>query len=277
MTRRLIFTLLYDSGQFMLSRNFRLQKVGSINWLFDNYDFANVSHGLDELMVLDVTKGPHNSAEFCDRVQHISSRCFIPLTVGGGIDSFEVAQRYMGSGADKLLVNSAFATAPELCKELAAHFGRQCIVGGIDYRSNMQGQRVVYTHGATQDVEREFSDWVDHVLACGAGELLFQSVDQDGTGMGLDVPVLQSLSKQPNVPCILMGGVGKGSQIISAMQLPEVDAVATANLFNFIGSAFLEVRKAIVDAGITIPQWDNKDYAILHNRFAAQEPGHGSA
>lgn len=274
MTRRLIFTLLHDSGQFMLSRNFRLQKVGSINWLFDNYDFANVSHGLDELMVLDVTKGPRNSAEFCEKVQHIAGRCFIPLTVGGGIDSFDVAQRFMGSGADKLLVNSAFASDPELCKELATHFGRQCIVAGIDYRTDAQGRRVVVTQGATHEVGQKLVDWVDHVLACGAGELLFQSVDQDGTGMGLDIPVLQSLSRQPEVPCILMGGVGKGSQIIAAMQQAAVDAVATANLFNFIGSTFLEVRQAIVQAGVPIPQWDDRDYAMLRNRFAVQESDH---
>ncbi|GAB2182035.1 imidazole glycerol phosphate synthase subunit HisF [Denitratisoma sp. agr-D3] len=268
MTRRLIFTLLHDSGQFMLSRNFRLQKVGTINWLFDNYDFAKVSHGLDELMVLDVTKGPRNASEFCEKVQHIAGRCFIPLTVGGGIDSFEVAQQYMGSGADKLLVNSAFGSAPGMCMELAAHFGRQCIVAGIDYRIDAQGRRTVFTQGATQGVGQDLSDWVDHVLACGAGELLFQSVDQDGTGMGLDMSVLQSLRMQPEVPCILMGGVGKSSQIIAAMQQPAVDAVATANLFNFIGAAFLEARQAIVHAGVPIPQWDDRDYAMLRNRFA---------
>jgi cyclase len=277
MTRRLIFTLLYDAGQFMLSRNFRLQKVGSIEWLFNNYDFANVSHGLDELMVLDVTRGTRNSEDFAIEVQHISSRCFIPVTVGGGISSFDVAQTYMRSGADKLLLNTAFQSDPDLCRELAAHYGRQCIVAGVDYRMDASRCRKVVTNGGTQELAADLSDWVDFVLECGAGELLFQSIDQDGTGMGLDVSVLETLHRLPDAPCILMGGIGKASQIISAMQHPAVDAVATANLFNFIGSAFLEVRQAISDAGIPIPQWDNKEYAFLRNRFAATTSDSGHA
>lgn len=277
MTRRLIFTLLHDAGQFMLSRNFRLQKVGSIDWLFNNYDFASVSHGLDELMVLDVTKGARNLGDFAAKVQHIASRCFIPVTVGGGIDSFAVARLYMNSGADKLLLNSAFQSDPDLCRALAAHFGRQCIVAGIDYRMDSQGRRSVVTSAGSREAAMELPDWADFVQSCGAGELLFQSVDQDGTGMGLDVPVLDTLHRLPDVPCILMGGVGKASQIISAMQQPAVDAVATANLFNFIGSAFLEVRQAIADAGVPIPQWDNKEYAALRNRFAVAPKGGSGA
>ena len=273
MTRRLIFTLLYDAGQFILSRNFRLQKVGSIDWLFNNYDFANVSHGLDELMVLDVTRGARNPDDFAAKVQHIASRCFIPVTVGGGINNFDVARLYMRSGADKLLLNSAFESDPELCRALAAHFGRQCIVGGIDYRMDAQGRRSVMTSAGTREVGMALPDWVDFVQECGAGELLFQSVEHDGTGMGLDVAVLDTLHRMPEVPCILMGGVGKASQIISAMQQSAVDAVATANLFNFIGSAFLEVRQAIADGGIPIPQWDNKEYAALRNRFAVTPAG----
>lgn len=277
MTRRLIFTLLYDSGQFMLSRNFRLQKVGSIEWLLNNYDFANVSHGLDELMVLDVTRGTRNPEDFAAKVQHIASRCFIPVTVGGGINSFDVAQTYMRSGADKLLLNTAFLSAPDLCRKLAAHYGRQCIVAGIDYRQNAENHRSVTTSAGTREVEKDLSGWVDFVLECGAGELLFQSIDQDGTGMGLDTSVLETLHKLPEAPCILMGGIGKASQIISAMQHPGVDAVATANLFNFIGSTFLEVRQAIADAGIPIPQWDNKEYAVLRDRFAMWTSNGGRA
>src|SRR3982074_1309215 len=107
--RRVIFTLLYDRGHFMLSRNFRLQIVGTIDWLFDNYDLGRVSHGLDELMVLDVWRASRNPQVFAQHVLQIAGRCFIPMTVGGGVDSLEMASIYMRSGADKLLVNSAFA------------------------------------------------------------------------------------------------------------------------------------------------------------------------
>lgn len=265
--RRLIFTLLYDSGHFMLSRNFRLQRVGTIDWLFNNYDFASVSRGLDELMVLDVSRGARNPEDFAEKVQNIASLCFIPMTVGGGITSFEIAQRYMHSGADKLLVNSAFCNDPALCRSLAGHFGRQCIVAGIDYKRAPDTRSVMIGNGS-QEVPVDLSDWVDSLQKNGAGEILFQSMDQDGTGMGLDLSVVDELRHPPEMPCILMGGVGKAEHIISGLRHPTIDAVATANIFNFIGSAFLDVRKSIAGAGIDMAQWNDGDYALLRARFA---------
>src|SRR5450756_417239 len=194
--RRLIFTLLYDRGQFMLSRNFRLQAVGTIDWLFDNYDFARVSRGLDELMVLDVSRGGGETEGFATAVAHIARLCFIPMTVGGRVTSFEVAQRYMRSGADKLLINSAFHNDPALCRSLAAHFGRQCIVAGVDYRRTPD-RRCVMTENGSREVPLSLSEWVNHLQQAGAGEILFQSIDQDGTGMGLDLSVVDELTEPP--------------------------------------------------------------------------------
>ncbi len=268
--RRLIFTLLYDSGSFMLSRNFRLQKVGNIDWLFTNYDFANVSRGLDELMVLDVSRGVRNTADFADKVKHIASLCFIPMTVGGGITSFDIAQSYIRSGADKLLINSSFSKDPSLCRKLANHFGRQCIVSGIDYKLDSQNQRMVMICNGSEEVAVDLSKYVDFVQENGAGEILFQSMDQDGTGMGFDLSVVDDLRLPPEVPCILMGGVGKSGHIISGLQHKSVDAVATANLFNFIGSAFLEVRQSISVAGIDIACWDNRDFISLRGKFSSK-------
>lgn len=266
--RRLIFTLLYDNGQFMLSRNFRLQKVGNIDWLFDNYDFARVSHGLDELMLLDVSRGNRNPAEFAAQVRHIASRCFIPMTVGGGITAYETAQLFMRSGADKLMINSSFRTDPSLCRTLADHFGRQCIVAGIDYRRSADARGIgVAVANGSQPVPIELSDWVEFVQQNGAGEVLLQSIDQDGTGMGLDLAIVDEFRRPPEVPCILMGGVGKGEHIIAGLQKPSVDAVATANLFNFIGSAFLDVRRAISVSGVEMAQWSEGDYTLLRGKY----------
>lgn len=267
--RRLIFTLLYDRGQFMLSRNFRLQAVGNIDWLFDNYDFATVSHGLDELMVLDVSRGGRNPEKFADIVGRITRLCFIPVTVGGGITSMDVAQRYMRSGADKLLVNTAFHTQPELCRALSDHFGRQCIVAGLDYRKTPAQARTVVVESGSRELSTDISDWVDYLQRNGAGEILFQSMDQDGTGMGMDPSVVADLREAPEVPCILMGGVGKADHIISGLQHPAIDAVATANLFNFIGLAFLDVRRAMAERGVQMAQWIDDDYAVLRDKFAA--------
>jgi cyclase len=252
----------------MLSRNFRLQKVGTIDWLLNNYDFASVSHGLDELMILDVSRGKRNPEDFADKVKHIGSLCFIPMTVGGGVTSFDIAQQYMRSGADKLLVNSAFYSDPALCGSLASHFGRQCIVAGIDYRMTPQNTRAVMVANGSQEVKVDLSNWVDFLQQNGAGEILFQSMHQDGTGMGLDISVVDELRNPPEVPCILLGGVGKAEHIVAGLRHPTIDAVATANLFNFIGTAFLDVRRSIAAAEVDIAQWDDRDYALLRDKFA---------
>ena len=266
--RRLIFTLLYDNGSFMLSRNFRLQKVGTIDWLFENYDFTTVSHGLDELMVLDVSRGEKNPRDFAEKVRHIAGRCFIPMTVGGGITSIDIAQIYMRSGADKLLLNSAFVKDPGLCCALADNYGRQCIIAGIDYQNAQAGLFTVKTHNGTNEVPNTLSNWVEFVQENGAGEILFQSIERDGTGMGLDLSVIETLDIQPEVPCIVMGGVGKADHIIEGLSNPYVDAVATANLFNFIGSAFLQVRESIMASGLAVAQWINSDFSSLRGKFS---------
>jgi cyclase len=266
--RRLIFTLLYDRGQFMLSRNFRLQSVGSIDWLFDNYDFGSVSRGLDELMILDVSRGARNPERFTDVVRHIAGLCFIPITVGGGVTTQDVAKLYMQSGADKLLVNSAFSSNPTLCRSLADYFGRQCIVASLDYTGTGSMMRRIKTNNGESEVAATIADWVEWLQKNGAGEILFQSIDQDGTGMGLDLGVIDSLPTPPEVPCILMGGVGKASHIISGLQQSTVDAVATANLFNFIGSAFLDVRRSVAAAGMDVARWDESGFG-LRGRFSS--------
>jgi len=265
--RRVIFTLLYDRGNFMLSRNFRLQAVGGVDWLFTNYDFAYVSHGLDELMVLDVSRGERQTDRFCEIVKHISGRCFIPMTVGGGVTSMEIAQKYLHNGADKLLVNTAFQDDLALCCALAERFGRQCIVAGIDFRSAANGQRAVVVGSGAREVKASLTEWVEHLQGNGAGELLFQSVNRDGTGMGLELSVLDAIAPMTTLPCIIMGGVGKASHVIEGLKHPAVDAVATANLFNFIGSTFLEMRRALAKEGLNLAHWSEADFEVLRNKF----------
>src|SRR5687768_4666363 len=104
--KRMIFTLLYDNGSFMLSRNFRLQKVGDLRWLQKNYNFSSIAFSIDELIVLDVTRGERNNAIFCDHLKKLTEGCFIPIAAGGGIRSVEYAKMLLRSGADKVVINT---------------------------------------------------------------------------------------------------------------------------------------------------------------------------
>lgn len=266
--KRLIFALLHDRGRFMLSRNFRLQAVGGIDWLFENYDFATVSRGLDELMVVDVTRGERDLPGFASVVARIAERCFIPLTAGGGIRSPADAALMLRHGADKVLVNSLFARDPDACAAIAEFFGRQCLVAGVDYVEDAAGTRRVMVDRGGQDAGETLSAWVSHVIAHGGGEVLLQSMSRDGTGMGLDLDVIDRLAGRPEVPLILLGGVGRGEHIAAGLRLEEVDAVATANLFNFIGESFLDVRRDLLAQGFEVVDWDAAGYASLRGLFS---------
>ena len=262
--RRLIFAVLHDRGRFQLSRTFRLQGIGDLRWLLRQYNLQQVSRGLDELMVLDVTRGVRDHGAFVEVVGRIASECFIPVTAGGGIRSMTEAHALLRGGADKLLLNTAFDSDPALCDALAAQFGRQCIVAGIDVRRQGEAHQVVVAQG-TRVASDNLPAWVLHVQAHGAGEMLFQSVDRDGTGKGLDTTLLDLLPTAPSAPCLLMGGVGHAGHVLDALRHPRVDGVATANLLNFIGETFLDARREIAAAGVDVAQWGEGDVRVLRN------------
>ena len=256
--KRMIFALLHSGGSYMLSRNFRLQRVGDIDWVLRNYEIRQVSLGIDELMVIDVSRGERDrdgEERFHRDVERLVQECFIPVTVGGHLHSIDQVARCFAVGADKVLLRTAFVEDPELCEQVAARYGSQAMIAGVDLtRQRASGVEDV---GPLVPVE-ELSTHIRRVIAYGAGEVLLQSVDNDGTGMGLDVRVV-SEAGSPDVPVILMGGVGHAAHIVEGLMLPEVDAVATANLFNFVGDALVDARTMARDAGIPLARWSEAD------------------
>ena len=130
--KRIIFTLLYNSGQFSLSRNFRLQSIGDSNWLQKNYNFDNVSFHIDELLIFDVSRDKRDKKKFCQQVKKLSENIFVPLTVGGGIRTLEDAVLYFNSGADKVSLNTSLFKKPYLAKDICKVYGRQCLIGSLE-------------------------------------------------------------------------------------------------------------------------------------------------
>lgn len=261
--KRIIFTLLYENGSFMLSRNFRLQRAGDVNWLLRNYHFSRVAQSLDELIIIDVSRDKINREMFLRDVLVISHNCFVPITIGGSIADFETAAAFIDGGADKIVVNSIFNFDPSLVEKISSYFGRQCVVGGIDIAGNSgEEYRVVGKHGfgvlPITPVDR-----IALMVNSGVGEILLRSVDRDGTGNGFDVGILQFVSPFSNIPLIVSGGFGKAEHIIEALRNDAVDAIATANLFNFIGDGLQKARDAVRQTGdINIPD---------HSKFSAYQ------
>ena len=132
--KRIIFTLLYDSGNFMLSRNFRLQQVGNLTWLQPNYNFSHIAFFIDELIILDVSRGERNTDNFCETLKKLTSDCFVPIAAGGGVRSIDYARRLLRSGADKIVINTPLFEDQDLVRDLVKEFGQQCVVGSVDIK-----------------------------------------------------------------------------------------------------------------------------------------------
>ena len=148
--KRIIFTLLYQDGFFVQSRNFNLQKVGDINWLEKNYDFKKISFYIDELIILDVSRKEKDTDKFIDNLKKVSSFCFIPISSGGGIDTFEKARNLLTNGADKVLLNTNLKE--KLLKKISEVYGEQSIIAGVDY-TNVKSKKKILIKNGTHEIE----------------------------------------------------------------------------------------------------------------------------
>jgi len=256
--KRVIFTLLYNNGQFMLSRNFRLQKVGNLQWLQSNYNFSHISYSIDELIVLDVTRGEKSPDEFCSTLKKLTEGCFVPIAAGGGIRSIEAARNLLRSGADKVVLNSALYESDGFISHLASEFGRQCIVASMDLKATPDGSYQVWSECGSNHIDGEAAKWVEQVTQDDVGELYLNSMDRDGTGQGYDLGLLDLLPKNISKPVILAGGVGNTVHLAAGLADSRVDAVATAHLFNFVGDGLRKARSSLISSGVALPFWDTQ-------------------
>ena len=244
--KRVIFTLIYNEGFFMQSRNFRLQKVGDINWLQKFYKFNQIAFSLDELIILNTNRDEKNMESFSKIVSSLVENTFIPIAVGGGIRSVEDAQLLFQSGADKIVLNTKLYESPELVSQLVERYGSQSVVASIDYKKN--GDSIdIYTQNGTNRIDKSLEEYL----------LYLNSIEKDGPGFGYDLSLVETVKKVINVPLIIAGGAGNEKHFSEALQKTEIDAVATANLFNFIGNGLPNARKYLLNLGFNIANWDD--------------------
>lgn len=252
--RRLIFTLLLRSGVYMLSRNFRLQSVGTLDWIREYYDFDAIAFSIDELVVLNVERGPKDVTSFASHLRELSANCFMPIAAGGGIDTQEDAYRILDAGADKLVVNTTLVDRPELVTTLARTFGSQAVVASIDYR-RIEGRPTVFIDRGRRRIDLSLEEVVRRSEELGAGEIYLTSVERDGTGQGYDLETLRRIVDLATVPVIASGGVGHFQHLVDGIKLGRASAVSTANLFNFIEDALTEARRHMRGEGIDLADW----------------------
>jgi cyclase len=254
--KRLIFTLLYQHGQFMLSRNFRLQNVGGLNWLQNNYNFSHISYSIDELIVLDVSRGRKQSEDFCAALKKLSAGCFVPIAAGGGVWTINDARNLLRSGADKVVINSALYKDNGFIQNLASEFGQQCLIASMDIKSSPGSNFQVWSECGSVCQPGSAANLIAQVSQTPVGELYLNSMDRDGTGQGYDLRLLDLLPFNLLKPVILAGGAGNASHLAAGLEDARVDAVATAHLFNFIGNGLKQAREKLISGGVDLPLWD---------------------
>jgi len=252
--KRLIYTLLYNKGYFMLSRNFRLQKVGDFSWLKKYYNFEKIAFSLDELIVLDVTRENRNIDEFSSVLKDIVKNVFLPVSAGGGIRSIDDAKLLLNSGADKVVLNSTLYSNKDLIRDLVKIYGSQFVVGSIDYLTENNINNVFIENG-TVKIDKRLEEYIDDVEELSIGEIYLNSIQKDGTGQGYDISLLDDVFKKITTPVILAGGAGNAFHLIDGLRQSSVDAVATANLFNFLGDSLPKSRRQIIENNIPIAKF----------------------
>lgn len=261
--KRIIFALLYSDGYFFLSRNFRLQKVGDVKWLINNFGFGETCHFIDELVCLLVKKNPNyeDKKKFFSDVDILRKNFFVPITLGGGIRTLDDVKNFFLNGADKIMLNSAVYDNI-LVQAISDLYGEQAISVMVDYsKSDNDNVRNIFINGGSK-FSITLSDFIKHYLdSFPYGEIIFNSIDQDGTGAGLDMGILKLLPNKIIKPLLLMGGAGKPEHISNALKIPNVSGLVTANLFNFLGTGLEVSRKRSLENGINLANF-NSEYGV---------------
>ena len=205
--------------------------------------------GADELCFLDITASSDNRNIILDVVKQTANKCFMPLTVGGGVRSILDIRNLLLAGADKVGINTSAISSPELIQEGANKFGSQCIVVAIDAKK-VKDKWMVYSHGGRKETGLDAVEWAKFVVGKGAGELLLTSMDRDGTGKGFDLDLLKEITSKVTVPVIASGGVGTLDHLVEGVKKGGASAVLAASIFHFGKFKIKDARKAMTDAGL---------------------------
>ncbi|MDP6445531.1 MAG: imidazole glycerol phosphate synthase cyclase subunit [Pirellulaceae bacterium] len=256
---RLIPVVLMRQGVCVQSKRFRrYQRLGDPTTIVERLsDWAS-----DELIYLDISRQDTydlgrddlqsaNHGDILSILEEISQRCFMPLTFGGGIRTLDHIDQRVRRGADKVVINTAALADPGLIDAAAKSHGSQCVIVGVDARRDGDRDWEVMTAGGRQATQRTPADWVREAADRGAGEILIQSIDEDGRGRGYDTDLIHSVASSVDVPVIALGGVGEWDHFSAALSA-GADAVAAANIFNYTENSVYQAKRHLFEQGLNV-------------------------
>jgi cyclase len=214
------------------------------------------AQGADELCFLDITASHEGRGTLLDIVQRTADRCFMPLTVGGGVRTIEDIRALLLAGADKVAINTEAVRRPEFVREAAQKFGSQCIVAAIDAKQGAHSHNAppfeVFTHGGRNATGIEAIEHARRLVDYGAGEILLTSMDRDGTKAGYDIKLTRAIADAVPVPVIASGGVGTLDDLVAGVRDGHASAVLAASIFHFGTHTIAEARAAMAAAGLPV-------------------------
>ena len=254
LAKRVIPCLDVHNGQVTRGVQFGKAEAGELRNVGDPVELALEynNQGADEMVFFDITATAHERKTIVDVIERAGDQCFMPLTVGGGIRTVEDMSTMLKAGADKVSINSAAIARPELIREGAEKFGSQCIVVSIDAKKTGADQWRVFTHGGRKEAGLDAVEWAKEAVALGAGEIVLNSIDADGTKAGYDIEITRRISESVGVPIVASGGAGNLDHMVDVLKQGRADAVLAASIFHFGEFTVGEVKEHLAKADIPV-------------------------
>jgi cyclase len=234
--------------QFGRAEAGELRNVGDPVELALRYD----RQGADEMVFFDITASAHGRESMIGVIERSADQCFMPLTVGGGIRTVEDMYTMLKAGADKTSINSSALATPELIRAGADRFGSQCIVVSIDCKRVAPDRWEVFSHGGRKPTGLETIEWARRVEGLGAGEIVLNSIDADGTKAGFDIEITRRVSEAVGIPVVASGGAGKLEHMAEVLKAGKADAVLAASIFHFGEYTVGDVKRYLKSEGIHV-------------------------
>jgi len=246
--KRIIPCLDVDKGRVVKGTNFvDIVDAGDPVEVAKKYD----SEGADEITFLDITASHEGRDTILSVVEKVANEVFIPLTVGGGVSNFNDVRDLLSVGADKVTINTAAVSNPNIINDVTDKIGRQCIVIAVDVKK-IDNEYFVFTHGGRKNSTLLAYDWCMECQKRGAGEILLTSMDKDGTKDGFDIEILNTISTDLNIPLIASGGAGNLEHLHEAITKGNADAVLAASIFHFGEFSITEAKEYLKGKGILV-------------------------
>ena len=254
LAKRVIPCLDVHDGKVTRGVQFGKAEAGELRNVGDPVELAirYNAQGADEMVFFDITASAHGRASMIAVIERAADQCFMPLTVGGGIRSVADMRAMLKAGADKTSINSSALADPELISRGEEKFGSQCVVVSIDAKKTGPDQWSVFSHGGRRPTGLDAVEWAKKAVSLGAGEIVLNSIDADGTKAGFDLVITRRVSEAVGVPVVASGGAGSLEHMAAVLLEGKADAVLAASIFHFGEFTVGEVKKFLAGKGIPV-------------------------